>query len=429
MCEGIVRDKNEMTDEELMIQIGLARIAWVQRNMPVLEQIKLHFKESQPFAGLCIGMCLHLEPKTINLGLTLLAGGAKVVMAGCNPLSTQDDAVAGGRQQGLIIFGKTGESTEEYYCNLEMLCKYNPNIVIDDGADLIEMIHVHYPELAEKIIGGCEETTTGIHRLISMANEEVLKFPVMDINDAKMKHLFDNRYGTGQSVFNSIMQATNIVIASKTVVVAGYGWCGRGIAMRGNGLGANIIVTEVDPVKANEALMDGYRVMPMCDAVEEADIIITATGCKDVVAGDNVIPNIKDNCILCNAGHFDVEINKGDLDRWSLPLKHELTPDITEYTMLDGKCVYLLAEGRLVNLATSEGNGHPAEIMDTSFALQALCTQWLVHNVEALENRVVFAPADMDDWIAIEKLDAKGVEIDALTDDQMNYMENWDVGT
>ncbi|MCE7698761.1 MAG: adenosylhomocysteinase [Methanobacterium paludis] len=357
---------------------GKKKIEWVQRHMPVLEHIKRKFEEEKPFEGITIGSCLHLEPKTINLGLTFQAGGAEVVMTGCNPLSTQDDATAAGAEMGLNMYGWRGETNEEYYENLNKVLDYEPDIIIDDGADMIFLIHRERQELLAKIKGACEETTTGIHRLKAMHKDKALKFPVMAVNDSYMKYLFDNRYGTGQSTFDSIMGSTNVLIAGKTIVVCGYGWCGRGIAMRANGLGANVIVTEVDPIRALEARMDGYRVMKIREAVKHADMLLTATGDVDVVSGDD-FKYMKDGCILANSGHFNVEINKGDLR--AMAKTHEnIKPDIEEFVMADGRKLYLMADGRLVNLAGDRGQGHPAEIMDMSFAMQSLSAKYLLEN-------------------------------------------------
>lgn len=404
---------------------GEKKIKWVQKHMPVLETIKKQFEEEQPFKGITIGSCLHLEPKTINLGLTLQAGGAEVVMTGCNPLSTQDDATAAGAKLGLNMYGWTGETNEEYYEQLNKVLDYEPDIVIDDGADLIFLIHKERPELLEKLRGGCEETTTGIHRLKAMNEDNALKMPIMAVNDSYMKYLFDNRYGTGQSTFDSIMGTTNSVIAGQTVVVCGYGWCGRGIAMRADGLGANVIVTEVDPIRALEAKMDGYRVMTVQKALEEADIVITATGNRDIISGDD-FKHVKDGCMLANSGHFNVEINENDLASQAIG-RNMLKPDIEEFVMADGRSIYLLAGGRLVNLAGQYGQGHPAEIMDLSFAMQALSAKRLLN--EDMKPGVYKTRDEVDIEIAKLKLKTMGVEIDTLSDEQEKYMNSWDVGT
>jgi len=404
---------------------GKKKIEWVQKHMPVLEHIKKGFQETKPFEGVTIASCLHLEPKTINLGLTLHAGGAEVAMTGCNPLSTQDDATAAGASMGLNMYGWRGESNEEYYENLNKVLDHEPDIIIDDGADMILLVHKERRELMDKIIGACEETTTGIHRLKAMHADKALEFPVMAVNDSYMKYLFDNRYGTGQSTFDSIMGSTNILIAGKTLVVCGYGWCGRGVAMRAAGLGANVIVTEIDPIRALEARMDGYRVMKIREAVKEADMIITVTGNIDVVSGDD-FKYMKDGCIMANSGHFNVEINKQDLQKISKSTKL-LKPDIEEFTTEDGRKLYLLADGRLVNLAGERGQGHPAEIMDMSFAMQSLSAKYLLDN--KLEVGVYKTLDETDIDVAELKLNAMGIGIDSLTERQVAYLKNWDEGT
>jgi adenosylhomocysteinase len=404
---------------------GKKKIEWVQRHMPVLEHIKKEFLEEKPFEGITIASCLHLEPKTINLGLTLHAGGAEVAMTGCNPLSTQDAATAAGAALGLNMYGWRGETNEEYYENINKVLDHEPDIIIDDGADMIFLVHRERRELMDKIIGACEETTTGIHRLKAMHKDKALEFPIMAVNDSYMKYLFDNRYGTGQSTFDSIMGSTNVLIAGKTIVVCGYGWCGRGVAMRAAGLGANVIVTEIDPIRALEARMDGYRVMKIREAVKEADMLITVTGNLDVVSGDD-FKYMKDGCILANSGHFNVEINKQDLEKMSTATKM-LKPDIQEFTMDDGRRIYLLADGRLVNLAGERGQGHPAEIMDMSFAMQALSAKYLVNN--KLEVGIYKTLDETDISVAELKLKAMKIEIDHLSNKQVEYLENWQEGT
>lgn len=404
---------------------GIKKIEWVQKHMPVLEHIKKEFQEEKPFEGITIASCLHLEPKTINLGLTLMAGGADVAMTGCNPLSTQDDATAAGASLGLNMYGWRGESNEEYYENINKVLDHEPDILIDDGADMIFLVHRERRELMDKIIGACEETTTGIHRLKSMHADKALEFPVMAVNDSYMKYLFDNRYGTGQSTFDSIMGSTNVLIAGKTLVVCGYGWCGRGVAMRAAGLGANVVVTEVDPIRAIEARMDGYRVMKVRDAVKEADMLITVTGNVDVVSGDD-FKYMKDGCILANSGHFNVEINKQDLEKISTSTKM-IKPDIEEFIMADGRKFYLLADGRLVNLAGDRGQGHPAEIMDMSFAMQSVSAKYLLEN--KLDVGVYKTPDETDIQIAKLKLKAMNIDIDILTPRQIQYLRDWEEGT
>lgn len=404
---------------------GIRKIEWVQRHMPVLEHIKKEYEETQPFKGITIGSCLHLEPKTINLGLTLQAGGAEVAMTGCNPLSTHDDAVAGAADLGLNIYGWRDQDDEEYYQTINMVLDYKPDVIIDDGADMIMVLHNERTDVLKHIKGACEETTTGVHRLEAMHKDGALKFPVVAVNDAYTKYLFDNRYGTGQSSFDAIMGTTNMLIAGKSVVVCGYGWCGRGIALRAQGLGANVIVTEIDPIRALEARMDGYRVMKIRDAVKEADLIITVTGNINIIHGDD-FKYMKDGCMLCNSGHFNVEINRRDLEAQSTSVR-EVRESIEMFTMKDGRKIYLLADGRLVNLSAARGQGHPAEIMDMSFAVQALSAKYILNN--DLEVGVTKAPDDIDYEVANLKLKAMDIEIDTLSDRQKEYMCSWKEGT
>ena len=400
---------------------GIRKIEWVQRHMPVLEHIKKEYEETQPFKGITIGSCLHLEPKTINLGLTLQAGGAEVAMTGCNPLSTHDDAVAGAADLGLNIYGWRDQDDEEYYQTINMVLDHKPDVIIDDGADMIMVLHNERTDVLKHIKGACEETTTGVHRLEAMHKDGALKFPVVAVNDAYTKYLFDNRYGTGQSSFDAIMGTTNMLIAGKSVVVCGYGWCGRGIALRAQGLGANVIVTEIDPIRALEARMDGYRVMKIRDAVKEADLIITVTGNINIIHGDD-FKYMKDGCMLCNSGHFNVEINRRDLEAQSTSVR-EVRESIEMFTMKDGRKIYLLADGRLVNLSAARGQGHPAEIMDMSFAVQALSAKYILNN--DLEVGVTKAPDDIDYEVANLKLKAMDIEIDTLSDRQKEYMFSW----
>lgn len=404
---------------------GIRKIEWVQRHMPVLEHIKKEYEETQPFKGITIGSCLHLEPKTINLGLTLQAGGAEVAMTGCNPLSTHDDAVAGAADLGLNIYGWRDQDDEEYYQTINMVLDHKPDVIIDDGADMIMVLHNERTDVLKHIKGACEETTTGVHRLEAMHKDGALKFPVVAVNDAYTKYLFDNRYGTGQSSFDAIMGTTNMLIAGKSVVVCGYGWCGRGIALRAQGLGANVIVTEIDPIRALEARMDGYRVMKIRDAVKEADLIITVTGNINIIHGDD-FKYMKDGCMLCNSGHFNVEINRRDLEVQSTSVR-EVRESIEMFTMKDGRKIYLLADGRLVNLSAARGQGHPAEIMDMSFAVQALSAKYILNN--DLEVGVTKAPDDIDYEVANLKLKAMDIEIDTLSDRQKEYMCSWKEGT
>ena len=393
--------------------------------MPVLAVVRKGLVESGALKGVKIGMALHTEAKTGVLALTLKEAGAKVRLASCNPLSTDDSVAAALNERfGLETHAKKWETTDQYYENLNRILDLEPDLVIDDGADLIHLLHTKRTDLLRSVRGGNEETTTGIVRLRAMEKEGKLAFPVVDVNDAKMKHLFDNRYGTGQSTMDGILTATNLLVAGKTFVVAGYGWCGRGIASRAHGLGANVVVTEIDPVKAIEATMDGFRVMPMAEAVTVADFIVSATGMKDVVREDH-LRAIKDGCVLANAGHFDNEISKVDLER--LGKKRRVREFVDEYAMKGGKKVYLLAEGRLVNLAA--GQGHPAEIMDMSFSIQALSAEFLARQAESLGKRVVAVPEEIDDRVARLKLETMSVSIDTLTPEQRRYGETWLEGT
>ena len=404
---------------------GVRKIEWVQKHMPVLENIKQEYLETQPFKGITIGSCLHLEPKTINLGLTLMAGGAEVAMTGCNPLSTHDDAVAGAADLGLNVYGWREQDDEEYYQTINMVLDHKPDIIIDDGADMIMVLHNERTDVLKHIKGACEETTTGVHRLEAMHADGALKFPVIAVNDAYTKYLFDNRYGTGQSSFDAIMGTTNMVIAGKTVTICGYGWCGRGLALRAAGLGADVIVTEVDPIRALEARMDGYRVMTIREAVKQSDLIVTVTGNADIISGDD-FKYMKDGCMLANSGHFNVEINRPDLEAISTGVK-EVRESIEEFTTKDGRKIYLLADGRLVNLSAARGQGHPAEIMDMSFAVQALSAKHILEN--DLPVGVTKAPDAIDYNVASMKLEAMGIEIDSLTQKQKDYMSNWQEGT
>ena len=412
-----IRDINLYPEGELKIE-------WARRHMPVLNLIREEFKAEKPFKGLTIGMALHLEAKTAVLAETLMEGGAEIAITGCNPLSTQDDVAAACVKRGMNVYAWRGETREEYYENLHRVLDHEPDIVIDDGADLIFLLHKERQELLDKIMGGCEETTTGVIRLKAMAEEGVLKFPVINVNDAYTKHLFDNRYGTGQSAMDGIIRTTNLLIAGKNVVVAGYGWCGRGVAMRAAGMGANVIVTEVNPIRALEAKLDGYRVMKMEEAAKIGDIFITTTGCKDVIRAEHMLV-MKDGAILANAGHFDNEISKEDLRNISKSVR-KVRKNIEEYD-LGNKKLYLLGEGRLVNLVC--GDGHPCEVMDMSFANQALSAKFLKENHEKLENKVYNIPYEQDLRIASLKLRSMGVEIDELTPEQRRYLSDWREGT
>ncbi len=405
---------------------GRDMIEWAKRHMPVLRVIRERFEREKPLEGMTVGMTLHLEAKTAVLVETLMAGGAEVAITGCNPLSTKDEVAAALVEEGVHVYAWRGETEEEYYENIDRVLSHEPDLIVDDGADCIVRVHEKFPEIAEDVIGATEETTTGVNRLRVMAEEEVLKFPVVAVNDAMTKYLMDNRYGTGQSALDGLMRATNALIAGKNFVVAGYGWCGRGIAHRARGLGANVIVTEVDPVRALEAVFDGFQVMKMEEAAEIGDIFVTATGNKDVIRGEHM-EKMKDGAILANAGHFDVEIDKKWLEENAVEKVERRGGLVTEYVLPDGRRLYLVAEGRLVNLAA--GEGHPIEIMDMSFALQALCVEYLVKEGHDLEPRVYKVPEDIDRNVAETKLEAMGVEIDKLTEEQRRYLSDWREGT
>ncbi len=414
-----------MSDQQLLRK-GIDRLEWARTHMSVLNQIGDRIKDNGTLSGLRIGMALHVEAKTGILALTLQEAGAKVRLASCNPLSTDDSvALALKEEYGLETLAKKGESREEYYGNLESVLELKPQITVDDGGDLIFLVHTKRRDLLDNVIGGNEETTTGIIRLKAMESSGDLMYPVFAVNNAKMKYLFDNRYGTGQSTFDGVMAATNLTIAGSYLVVAGYGWCGRGVAMRAKGLGANVIVTEIDPIKAVEARMDGFRVMPMTEAVKEADFIISATGCKDIISGEH-LDNINDGCVLANSGHFDNEISIESLDALSTS-KKQVREYVDQYTLKNGKRVYLLGEGRLVNLAV--GQGHPVEIMDMSFAIQAGCAERLVTRRHDLEPKVYDVPSELDDIVARLKLKDMGITIDSLSDDQKEYLSGWKEGT
>ena len=395
---------------------GELKLSWVRAHMPLLDGIQKDFEKTQPFKGLKVALSVHLEAKTAHLCEVMAAGGADMYITGSNPLSTQDDVAAALVHQGLNVFAIHGCSDEEYFDDIRKVLQAGPNIIIDDGGDLVTTLHREFPELVPGVIGGCEETTTGILRLRAMAAAGELKFPMMLVNDADCKHLFDNRYGTGQSVWDGINRTTNLIVAGKNVVVAGYGWCGKGVAMRAKGLGAEVIVTEVDPVKALEAVMDGFKVMPMLEAAPLGDFFITVTGCEDVI-GPEAFLKMKDGAICCNAGHFDVEVAVAKLK--AMAVSHRpARSNIEAYTLENGRTVNIIAEGRLVNLAA--GDGHPAEIMDMSFAIQALSARYLVQSKpSALLNNV---PREIDQEVALRKLSHWGVKIDTLTPEQKKYI-------
>lgn len=400
---------------------GEKRIEWADSKMPVLKMIRERFSQAKPLRGFRIGCCLHVTTETANLIRTLKAGGAQVFLTASNPLSTQDDVAAALANDGINVFAKKGESRNEYYYNMNQVLSRRPQILIDDGADLISTAH---KKKIRGILGGTEETTTGVIRLKQMAQDNVLKFPIIAVNDSLTKHLFDNRYGTGQSTIDGILRATNILISGCNFVVAGYGWCGRGLAMRARGCGANVIVTEVDPVKALEARMDGYQVMTMAEAALIGDVFITVTGDINVIRKEHML-RMKDGTIIGNSGHFDVEIDKNGLKK--ITKKKRLIRNFCEeYTLKNNKRIYLLAEGRLVNLAAAEG--HPAMVMDMSFANQALAVEYIINN-PGLKNCVYSLPLDIDQEIARLKLKSMGIKIDHLTPEQKQYLASWEMGT
>lgn len=405
---------------------GKLRIQWAEMEMPVLRQIRERFETEKPLKGTTIAACLHVTTETANLMITLKAGGADVYLTASNPLSTQDDVAAAlVKHYNIPTFAIHGEDTDTYYRHINEVLDREPNITMDDGGDLISTLHKERQELIPNIYGGTEETTTGVIRFKAMEKEGVLKFPVIAVNDAYTKHLFDNRYGTGQSTIDGILRATNRLLAGSVFVVAGYGWCGRGVAMRAQGMGAEVVVTEVDPLRALEARMDGFRVMPMIEAAKIADFIVTVTGNTNVVDKDH-FEVMKDGCIVSNSGHFDVEINLEALREMAIS-QRDIRDNVREYTLPDGRKIYILAEGRLVNLAAAEG--HPAAVMDMSFANQALSAQYLVKNHKNLKPKVYKVPDELDFEVARLKLNAMGIQIDQLTEEQKEYLSSWEHGT
>ena len=397
---------------------GKDKIEWVRSYMPILNSIRAEFERTKPFLGKRITMSIHLEAKTAYLATVLRAGGAEVFVTGCNPLSTQDDVAAALAAEGFEVFARRGVTDAEYAEHLKAALSCSPDLIIDDGGDLISLLHGECRDYGKNLIGGCEETTTGIHRLLARERAGELDYPMVDVNDADCKHLFDNRYGTGQSTLDGIMNSTNLMIAGKTVVVAGYGWCGKGLAMRAKGMGAVVVVTEIDPVKAIEAIMDGFTVLPMDEAARVGDLFVTLTGCCDVIRKEH-FEVMKDGVLLANSGHFDVEIDKKALKALSVE-DWERKPNIHGYRMPDGRVLNLLAEGRLVNLAA--GNGHPAEIMDMSFAIQAKGLEYLAKNAGRLEKKVYAVPAEIDRAVAEIKLSSMSVSIDRLSPAQEEYL-------
>ncbi len=403
-------------------QSGRDKIEWVRSYMPLLASVEKEFEAVKPFDGMKISMSIHLEAKTANLAKVLRAGGADVRVTGCNPLSTQDDVAAALVHEGFEVNAVHGTDEAGYTRDLINTISFCPDVLIDDGGDLMSLLHGDYREYGKNLIGGCEETTTGVHRLMSREAQGKLDYTMIDVNDANCKHLFDNRYGTGQSTLDGIMNSTNLIIAGKTFVIAGYGWCGKGLAMRAKGMGAVVIVTEIDPIKAIEAVMDGFSVMPMDDAAAIGDVFVTLTGCADVITKRH-IEKMKDGVLLANSGHFDVEINKRDLEALSTRI-FDRKPNIKGYEMADGRIINLLAEGRLVNLAA--GNGHPAEIMDMSFAIQAKSLEFLAKNRGKLEKKLYAVPEEIDSAVALLKLQTMNIGIDSLTDAQKEYLTRVD---
>ena len=409
--ESIIRDIN-------LAESGERKIEWVKRNCDLLRMLEEEFSKTKPFAGKKVALSVHLEAKTAYLCKVLKAGGAQMYVTGSNPLSTQDDVAAALVKAGLNVFAWYNATPEEYEAHIRKVLEVGPNIIIDDGGDLVHMMHTEFVDLIPNVIGGCEETTTGIIRLEAMDKKGELKFPMVRVNNADCKHLFDNRYGTGQSVWDGINRTTNLIVAGKNVVVAGYGWCGKGVAMRAKGLGAKVIVTEINPVRAIEAIMDGFEVMPMNEAAKLGDFFVTVTGCDKVIDAEDFAV-MKDGAILCNAGHFDCEIDMAGLRKIAVETK-EMRNNIIGYKLPTGQWLCVIAEGRLVNLAA--GDGHPAEIMDMSFAIQALSAKYLVENQDSLTEKLIDVPVEVDMDVAARKLAFMGKEIDVLTEEQVAYL-------
>jgi adenosylhomocysteinase len=416
----------DIKDSSLAVK-GKARIMWADRQMPVLASIRERFEREKPLKGIRMGACLHVTTETANLMRTLVAGGASVALCASNPLSTQDDAAASLMEDfGVSVFAIKGEDNETYYKHLSSVLDTQPMITMDDGADLVSMAHKDRREVLENVVAGTEETTTGVIRLRSMAKEGVLAYPIIAVNDAMTKHFFDNRYGTGQSTLDGIIRATNMLVAGSTVVIAGYGWCGKGVARRAQGLGAHVIVTEVDPVKAIEAVMDGFRVMPMEEAAAVGDLFVTVTGNKHVIRKEHFTA-MKDGAVVCNSGHFNVELQ---LDGGLFEIckeRHQVRDFVEEFVLPSGRKIYLLADGRLVNLSAAEG--HPAMVMDMSFANQALSAEWILQNRDSLSKNVHVIPEEIDREIARIKLQTLGYRMDTLTEEQVRYLASWQEGT
>jgi len=415
---------NFKVKDESLAPKGMLQIEWASRHMPVLNQIKKRFSMEKPLKGVMLGACLHVTKETAVLVDAFIAGGAKVALCGSNPLSTQDEVAAALAEKGVYVYAWRGQTTDEYYWCIEKVIDQKPQITLDDGADLVSTIHSKRTDMLPNVKGGTEETTTGVLRLKAMERAGTLKYAIIAVNDAYTKYLFDNRYGTGQSTIDGILRATNILLAGKNFVVCGYGWCGRGVAMRARGMGANVIITEVNPLRALEAVMDGFRVMPMDEAAKIGDIFLTTTGDINVIRGEHM-KKMKDGAILANSGHFNVEISLKDLEELAAS-KRTVRPNLEEYTLKDGRRLYLLAEGRLVNLAAAEG--HPSEVMDMSFANQALSVEYLV-KAEKMPPKVYPVPKEIDETVARLKLEAIGVKIDELTEEQKKYLTAWEMGT
>jgi len=406
---------------------GKKRIEWAERDMPVLGEIKKRFTKTKPLKSLKISACLHVTCETANLVRTMKAGGADVLLCASNPLSTQDDVAASlVKNFSIKVYAKCGEGKESYYSNLVAAIKHRPEITMDDGADLLSLLHTKYKDQAYKVKGSMEETTTGVIRLKALEQEGKLLVPIIAVNDAKTKNMFDNRYGTGQSTLDGIIRATDLLIAGKNVVVAGYGWCGRGFASRARGMGANVIVTEVDPIKALEAVMDGFRVMPMVKAAQIGDLFCTLTGDIHVLRAEH-FKKMKDGALVCNSGHFDVEIDIIALKKLAKKVTKNVRNFVDEYAMKNGKRIYLLGEGRLINLAAAEG--HPASVMDMSFATQVLATEYVSKNYKKLQNKVYNVPKEIENWIAKTKMKSMNVSLDFLTPEQKKYLASWEIGT
>jgi adenosylhomocysteinase len=420
-----VKMKYDVKDPSLSAH-GKLRVEWAAEEMPVLAQIQDRFKKEKPLKGIRIAACLHITTETVNLAITLKVGGAELALCASNPLSTQDDAAAClVKAHRISVFAIKGEDTKTYYRHIESVLDVAPHITMDDGADLVSTLHKSRTELLENILGGTEETTTGVIRLRSMAERGVLRYPIIAVNDAQTKHLFDNRYGTGQSTVDGIIRATNRLIAGTYFVVCGYGWCGKGVAQRTRGMGANVIVTEIDPLRALEAVMDGLQVMSMDEAAKIGDFFCTVTGNTGVIRKEHFI-KMKDGAIICNAGHFNVEIDLNGL-RGISKGKRKLREYVEEYTLSNGRRINILAEGRLINLSSAEG--HPSSVMDMSFANQALCVEYIVKNAKKMDKKVYDVPEKIDKTVAKMKLKALGIKIDELTQEQRNYLHSWEMGT